>query len=78
MVEIYEFFRKIACSHDWVVKGKVVCKPLSYLMGEVTCNSNIAREILFGKTEFLLTCNKCGKIQSKVIYGIEEEKKDDR
>lgn len=73
---MWPFKSKPKCAHDWNVKGTTVARPYGgpfeysgFHGGEYI------RELTQGKTRFLCTCSKCGKVETHYVYGVEAEEK---
>lgn len=72
---MWPFKSKPKCAHEWKVQGKTVARPCldefdSFKIG--SSHMGFAREITQGITRFLLTCDKCGAVDSDEFYGVHE------
>ncbi len=75
---MWPFKSKPKCAHDWKVQGKTVAKPCADLFDTFKIGSGhmgFAREFTQGATRYLLTCAKCGSVETHVVYGVQESEK---
>lgn len=56
------------CVHDWHVKAKTRTEGNPMWRGG-TGPAETIRAIMQGTTSFLLTCSKCGAIETRELYG---------
>ncbi len=63
------FRRKPPCIHEWHILIESICESKPGITNASNISEDVTQGILFGKSEFILTCPKCGEIRKDIIYG---------
>jgi hypothetical protein len=59
--------------HDWIIRRATVCQPVRDVhLGNLECSENMAARMMWGATNYVLTC-ACGKALTIELIGTEPE-----